>query len=259
MAITCGDIIDILEKQSPMSYAMSWDNVGLLVGRKTKEVSKILLALDATKEVCDYAINNSFDMIVTHHPMIFSKVGRVNDETVLGDKVLSLIEHGISCYAMHTNFDTIGGMAKLAANMLALQDISVLEETCEGEGIGQVGDLSNELTLLELANLVKAKFSLESVLVFGDFESKINRAAISPGSGKSVIDYAIGEKAQCLITGDIGHHEGIDAVDMGLNIIDASHYGLEKIFMQHIKEYILSKCDKIEVEILDTGVPYKVV
>ncbi|MGN0390836.1 MAG: Nif3-like dinuclear metal center hexameric protein, partial [Wujia sp.] len=102
----CSEIIHILEKQSPPEYALSWDNVGLLVGRKDREIHKLLLAVDASEEVVDLAIQHQFDMIVTHHPFIFGKIGRVNDETPLGKKILTLIEHGICCYAMHTNFDT---------------------------------------------------------------------------------------------------------------------------------------------------------
>ena len=79
----CNDIIKILEKQSPVEYALEWDNVGLLVGRRNKEVRRIMLAVDATMEVCNSAIENNVDMIITHHPIIFSKMNRVNDDTVL--------------------------------------------------------------------------------------------------------------------------------------------------------------------------------
>ncbi len=223
----CSEIIHILEKQSPPEYALSWDNVGLLVGRKNREVHKLLLAVDASLEVIDMAIEQHFDMIVTHHPIIFGKIGRVNDTTVLGRKVLDLIEHGINCYAMHTNFDTKGGMAKEAARRLALQNTEVLEETMDGEGIGQAGFLQNMMTLSELAEHVKDKFDLKNVILYGDKQTKVEKVAISPGSGKSVISVARDKGVQCLITGDIGHHEGLDACEMGVCILDASHYGLE--------------------------------
>lgn len=255
----CEEIIALLEKQSPTEYAEAWDNVGLLVGRKSKEIKRILLALDATKEVCSYAINNHYDMIVTHHPMIFSKINRVNDESVLGDKIISLIEHGICCYAMHTNFDTIGGMARIVSSILDIDTYGVLEETKDGEGIGCVGELPSAMTLRELACFVKDKFGLDNVIVFGKDDEIIKKVAVSPGSGKDEIEYALEKRVDCLLTGDIGHHSGIDAVEMGLTIIDASHHGLEKIFMEYIKEYLTDNCDKIEVDILDTGVPYKII
>ena len=137
----CKDIVDILDRQSPPEYALEWDNVGLLVGRGNKEVKKLLLVLDVTKDVCSYAIDQGFDMIVSHHPMIFKSVKKVNDGSVLGNKILSLAEAGICCYAMHTNFDTKGGMGREAAKLLSLRNLEVLDETLNGEGIGEVGML----------------------------------------------------------------------------------------------------------------------
>ncbi len=254
----CQDIINILEKQSPREYALDWDNVGLLVGRRDKEVKKLLIAVDATLDVCNQAIEGGYDMIVTHHPMIFSKFKRVNDDTVMGRKIMSLIEHGICCYAMHTNFDTIGGMGKLAAEKLGLENVEVLEETLEGEGIGCVGTIAGNKTVLDLVHIVKDKFDLKNVFLFGSADAVVGRIAICPGSGKSVIDIAVAKGATCLITGDIGHHDGIDAVEMGLNIIDASHYGIEKIFMQFMHTYIKEHCLQVQVDIADTKEPFTV-
>ncbi|MCM1272475.1 MAG: Nif3-like dinuclear metal center hexameric protein [Clostridium sp.] len=255
----CSDIIRILESQSPTEYAMEWDNVGLLVGRKNKEIKKIMLAVDATADVCQLAIDKGADMIITHHPMIFSKIRRVNDDTVLGNKILSLIEAGIVCYAMHTNFDTKGGMAKEAAKMLALKNTEVLEETCNGEGIGQIGILKTAATLGECAKKVKEVFDVEHVMVFGDGNKIIEKIAVCPGSGKSVIDVAIQKKADCLITGDIGHHDGLDAMEAGLSIIDASHYGVEKLFLRFMYHYLVDFCDGVEIEIVDVGTPFYII
>lgn len=255
----CSEIIKILEKQSPSEYALDWDNVGLLVGRRDKEVKKLLLCVDATKEVCEYAIENKFDMIVTHHPMIFGKMRRVNDETVLGNKIISLIEAGICCYAMHTNFDTKGGMGKLAADMIKLKNKEVLEETKDGEGIGMIGIMDETMTLKELSILIKNTFELSNVIVFGEIDNRVEKIAISPGSGKSVIDTAINKGCNCLVTGDIGHHDAIDAMECGLNIIDASHYGIEKIFMKFMENYLKDYISDVEIGIIDIGVPYTII
>lgn len=255
----CQEIIKILEAQSPTEYAMEWDNVGLLVGRRNKNIEKILIAVDATKEVCQAAIDGGYDMIITHHPMIFSKIKKVNGDTTLGDKILSLVEAGIVVYAMHTNFDTIGGMGKLAATMLGLREVEILEETLNGEGIGTIGTLNNPISLLELAEKTKENFGLKNVMLYGDRQLIVKKVAICPGSGKSVIDIATKKQAQCLITGDIGHHEGIDAVDDGLCIIDATHYGIEKIFIEYMTEYIKGKCPEVYITSMDTGIPFEVI
>lgn len=255
----CGDIIKILEKKAPTEYAMEWDHVGLLVGRSDREVHKLMLVVDVTESVIEKAITGQIDMIVSHHPMIFGKVDRINDSTVLGRKILKLIEHGICCYAMHTNFDTIGGMAKTAAQMLGIQNTEVLEETKDGEGIGEIGYLPNAISIAELIERIKQKFDLKNVILYGDTQRKVDKIAISPGSGKSVIPEAVKKGAECLVTGDIGHHEGLDAQEMGLAIIDASHYGLEHIFMQIMYEYLKDYCMEVEIEIAEVGVPFAIV
>ncbi len=256
-----GDIIKILEKQSPPEYAMDWDHVGLLVGRRNREVDRLVLALDATAEVINYAIEVGAQMIVTHHPMIFSKVDRVNDDTVLGQKILALAETGTACFAMHTNFDTRGGMGRLAAEMIGLHNVEVLEETMDGEGIGCVGllDYDKPLSLTEMTEKVKETFGLERVVVFGNPNAQVDKVAISPGSGKSVIGEAIKKGADCLITGDIGHHDGIDAVEAGLTIIDASHYGIEKIFVSFMKGYLTGYLQGVEILEAPQQAPFQII
>lgn len=255
----CDEIIRILEKKAPVEYAMDWDHVGLLVGRRSKEVRKLLLAVDVTNDVIKMATEHQVDMIVSHHPMIFGRVDRVNDETVLGRKILDLVEHGICCYAMHTNFDTIGGMAKEAAKMIGIQNTEVLEETKDGEGIGEIGQLQHTVTVGKLAASVKGEFGLKNVTIYGDVGKNVDKAAICPGSGRSVINIAAQKGADCLITGDIGHHEGLDACELGMAVIDASHYGLEQIFMYTMRDYIKGYSSDMEIMIADAGVPFTIV
>lgn len=239
--MTCQEIITILCKQAPEHYACCWDNVGLLVGDSHKEVRTIYIALDATEETIEEAVAHKADMLLTHHPMIFKGLKKVNTEDFIGKRVMSLIREDIAYYAMHTNFD-VKGMADLAAEKMGLRDCQVLEVTCEDEqgrqGIGKVGMLSDIMKVIECAKLVKSAFHLEQVKVFGDLNAKVTKAAICPGSGKSVIGEALEKGAQVLITGDIDHHEGIDAAAQGMAVIDAGHYGVEKIFIPYMKQYL---------------------
>lgn len=236
----CQEIITILQKQAPEQYACEWDNVGLLVGDANKEVQKVYIALDATEETIEEAVALGADMLLTHHPMIFKGIKKVNTDDFTGKRVVSLIRADMAYYAMHTNFD-VKGMAELAAEKIGLTDCKVLEVTCEDEqglqGIGKVGTVSS-MSVRDCAELVKKAFHLEQVKVFGDLDAKITRAAICPGSGKSVIGEALKSGAQVLITGDIDHHEGIDAATQKMAVIDAGHYGIEKIFIPYMKQYL---------------------
>ena len=151
----CREIIKKIEARFPKHYAMEWDNVGLQVGRSDKEVKRIYLALDATDEVIEEAVDWGADMLITHHPMIFKAMKKINDEDFIGRRVLKLIRDDISYYAMHTNYDVMG-MAELAGKVLELSEPEVLEVTGSmhsesGEvpvGIGRVAGTADGFKIL---------------------------------------------------------------------------------------------------------------
>ena len=244
----CRDIMKVIETTYPKHAALEWDNVGLLAGRMDKEVKKIYVALDATDEVIDAAIAQDADMLITHHPLLFSPLKQITDEHFIGGRVVKLLQHDISYYAMHTNYDVLG-MAELSGAILGLSDMEVLEVTdaVNMQGIGRVGELPRKMELRKCCELVKEKFQLGGVKVFGDMQQQVKRVAISPGSGKHMTDLAIAKGADVIVTAEIDHHEGIDSVAQGLSIIDAGHYGLEHIFIKDIGEFLQGQLQGIEV------------
>ncbi len=248
--MVCREVIDILEEHSPGRYACTWDNVGLLVGDFGQEIKTVYIALDATDEAIEEAAAAGADLLLTHHPLIFQGLKQVNTADFTGRRVIALIKNHISCYAMHTNFD-VKGMAELGAGRMGLTGCQVLDVTEWGEqgpsGIGKVGELPCEMTVADCAGKAKEAFGVELVKIFGRPDKKVTRAAICPGSGKSVIGKAVEAGAQVLITGDIGHHEGIDGAAQGLAIIDAGHYGVEKMFIPYMKEFLESHIAGIRV------------
>ena len=256
----CRDIMKVIEATYPKHAALEWDNVGLLVGRTEKDVKKIYVALDATDDVIDDAIQSGADMLITHHPLLFSPLKKITDEHFVGGRVVKLLQHDVSYYAMHTNYDVLG-MAELSGAMLGLKDMEVLEVTDSDnvEGIGRVGGLSDDMTLEKCCELVKERFQLDSVKLFGDVNQTVKRVAISPGSGKGMADIALEKRAEVLITGDISHHEGIDAVAQGIAIIDAGHYGLEHIFIADMVEFLTKHVTDIEIQRSEHVHPFQVV
>jgi len=254
----CSEVIAKLEELSPPSYAAEWDNPGLLVGRRDKHVSKVYIALDATDAAIAKAIEYDCDMLITHHPLIFKPLKSVCEEDFIGRRILRLARHDISCFAMHTNFDVMG-MADAAADMLSLKGREVLEVTYEDdiskEGYGRVGTLPMQMTLAECAEYVKKAFKLDTVKVFGDLGMQVYKAAVSPGGGGSVLHSAIATGADVLITGDIDYNPGIDAVAQGTAIIDAGHFGTEKLFMSYIKDYIVRELPTLGVATHENAKP----
>lgn len=262
--VKCREIIEQLEKLSPKNYACDWDNVGLLVGRKDKEVHKVMVALDASYEVVITAVEAKVDLLVTHHPMIFSGMKQINEDSFTGEKVLTLAENGICYYAMHTNFDAVGGMAQLAAgeDYLSLTDTSPIEEGEEtGVGMGRYGKLPKPMTAEQVAEYVKEKFQLPFVMVYQAKSQRgkvFDRIAVMPGSGKSDKKLVAKNGYELYLTGDFGHHDGLDAMDMGLTVIDATHYGLEHIFVAFIRQYLENTCQGVQVVESDATCPVQV-
>ncbi len=246
--VLCKDIIAELEKLAPASMACDWDNPGLLAGRLNKEVNKILIALDVTTEVLDQAAREGADMIVTHHPLVFRALKKINDQHFISRRIVNMIQTDISYFAMHTNFDCAPGcMADLAAERAGICNGQPLEVTGEADGvpfgIGKVGELEQPVTVLELARKVKEAFGLPFVLVYGERQvcGLVRRVAVSPGAGGSMIEHGLASGAEVLITGDIGHHDGQDAAENHMAVIDAGHYGLEHIFLPFLKGYLEEK------------------
>jgi dinuclear metal center YbgI/SA1388 family protein len=258
----CQEIIACLERLSPPQYACDWDNIGLLVGRKEKEIKKILIGLDATMELVNYGIEQQVDMLITHHPMLFSPVKAVNQAQPVTEKVLKLAEAGISYYAMHTNFDAVGGMAELAAgpgylNLTETQPIEYCPDS--KEGMGRIGKLPQPMTTSQVAEYVKERFGLSFVLLYQrpqDREQVFDRIAVMPGSGKHAMQLVLEQGCSLYLTGDYGHHEGLDAMELGMTVMDATHYGLEHIFISFLADYLREQLGT-EVELLqaDFGCP----
>jgi dinuclear metal center YbgI/SA1388 family protein len=246
----CKDLMCALEELASPEYALSWDNVGLLVGGSEREIHKIYLALDADGTAVDTAISQGCDMIITHHPLIFSGIKSIREEDFLGKRLLKIAEHKINYYAMHTNFD-VAVMADLVADRMGLNVLSPLEVTCEEngilKGIGSVGTMNASMTLKELAAHIKNVFSLPQVRFYGNPDRIVDKVAVCPGSGKGMEHEALGAGAQVLITGDIDHHSGLDSLEKGLCIIDAGHHGLEHVFVDYMKQWLSEHFEQIEV------------
>lgn len=258
----CTDVMELLEDLAPVSYAEGWDNVGLLLGRKDKTVHKVMLALDATDDVVQQAVLQGVDMLITHHPLLFSAVKRITEDDFIGRRLINLIKNDICYYTMHTNFDVMG-MADAAADLLQLRSCEVLEVTYEDElskeGIGRIGRLPHEMSLKECAQYCKTVFDLNGARIYGDEDAPVETVAIVPGAGDDYIKNALAMGADVFITGDIGHHDGLDAMEQGLAVIDASHYGIEKLFVPYMAEVFANRMPELIVIKATQKEPFTVV
>ena len=257
----CRDIVKIIEKAFPTVTALDFDNVGLLCGDFENDVQKIYISLDVTEQVVDEAIKWGADMLISHHPLLFQPIKSFNSDDYVGGMLLRLAQGNIAYYALHTNYDTMR-MNDLVADLLDIKNREILKETLflddEPKGLGVKGEWATPMSLYDCCDYVKEKLQIDNVRVYGDLSQRISSVAICPGSGKMVIEDAIGKKVQLLITGDIKHHEGVEAVERGLFIIDAGHYATEQFFMEDMEQFLFSKNLEVEVKLARVKMPYQV-
>ncbi len=253
----CCEITKELEKLSPLHFACPWDNVGLMVGSGDDEINRVLVTLDCDDAAIGRAIKEKADLVVSHHPLIFGGLQKVNDASLTGSRVLRLIRNHIDVYSMHTNFDIKGGMASLAGERIGMKEPRILEKSTETEGLGR-WDIFAEDTVGNWAEKVKNSFGLPNVSVFGDMKRRVTKVAIAPGSGKEAVSQAVSLGIELIITGDVGHHTGIDAVACGCSVIDAGHYGIEHIFIEFTGDYLRQVTD-CQVITMPKKLPYVVV
>lgn len=361
--VKCQTIAGILDELAPRKFAESWDNVGLLVGDGSQKVKKVMVCLDAPEWVVEEAIEKDSDMIVAHHPMIFSGIKRVNTDTATGRKLLSLIKNNVALYCLHTNYDIVaGGLNDIFARELGFSNTEIIEETyreklfklvvyvpaghenkvmsamcsagagfigkysgCtfrakgigtfepqegakpfigtkgklesvdefrvetivpekllskvvkemlkvhpyeeaaydiyetmnEGKvmGLGRIGILENEVALSVYAGNVKTLLGADHVSFAGDPNRPIKKVALLNGSGSKYINNARFAGADVLITGDMQYHDVLDAMEMGLCVIDAGHFATEKIMIKYIAEYLRRKFQelKLDVEVVESS------
>ena len=220
------DITAVIEGFAPLAIQESWDNSGLCVGSPEDKVSSILLGLDCTPELVDEAIACGADMIITHHPLIFSGLKKISSDNPVGEAVIKAIKAGISIYAAHTNADkVIAGVSGAMAARLGLKNVVILEDEGEGTGLGVVGDLPEPLDAESAVSLVKETFGLKMMRASKPVQGKISRVAMGGGSGSSLIGAARKAGAQLYLTGDVSYHNFFTQGDF--MIMDIGHYESE--------------------------------
>ena len=220
------DIVKVIEDFAPLSLQEGWDNSGLCIGSPDAPVSSVLLGLDCTPELVEEAVACGADMIVTHHPLIFSGLKKISPDDKTGEAVIKAIKAGISIYAAHTNADkVIAGVSGAMAAKLGLKDVTVLDEDGEGTGLGVVGDLPEPMSAEEVATLVKECFALKMLRMSKPLDGKISRVAMCGGSGGSLIKAAMNSGAQLYLTGDVSYHNFF--TQDGFMIMDVGHYESE--------------------------------
>ncbi len=216
--------------------ANGYDNSGVLVDCN-EDIRGVVFTLDLTAAAIERAKQLGANLIVTHHPAIYGKIGNVlaGDESTVGDKLVKCMRNGISVVSMHLNLDAArGGIDESlmqgvcrAAGGEAQGDTALMYALSEG-GYGRVYNLP-QTTLGALAEGIKKEFSTERVLIYGAETKSICKAASFCGAGgdEAGVGFAKKQGADVIISSDFKHHVITMAYESGLGIIILTHYASE--------------------------------
>ena len=235
-----GDITAVLEAFAPLHIQESWDNSGLIIGSPEDEVHGVLVGFDCTRALIDEAVEKGCDMVVTHHPLIFKGVRRIDSKDPVGAAIMQAIRSGVAVYAAHTTADkVIAGVSGAMARRLELKNVTIMVHEADGTiGLGCMGDLPRPMTGQEALRYVQEKFGLKVIKSSKPLETPITKVALLGGSGGGEIPQAQAKGAQLYITADISYHNFF--TPEGFMVMDVGHFESEveivDIFVEEIRK-----------------------
>ncbi len=244
--ITSGEVIEYLETIAPLHLQEAYDNSGLLIGTGREEVSGIIVCLDCTEEVIEEAIRMECNMIVSHHPAIFSGLKKLNDVNATERQVRLAIKHDIVVYSIHTNLDNVlsHGVNERIARHLGLEVLGILKPKSgtgtEHTGAGILASFQEPMLEVEFLQLLKERMKAEVIRHTTLLDVPILRVAICGGSGSFLLEEARQSGAHAFVTADYKYHGFFDA-DGALLVCDIGHYESEQYTINLLQELISRK------------------
>ena len=260
MAIQLKEIAASFEKLWPVHLAEDWDVVGLVSGSNQKPINSVLLTVDVTKDVVDYAKSIQIDLILAHHPLILKGITSVAEQGSKGSIISELIRSDIALYTAHTNADSVEtGTSAALAKALGLVSLTPLAPSQDGLGIGRVGSLASPLSLGELSALLNNVLppTATGVRVAGEFDKIVSRIALCAGAGDSYLEIALDSGADVYITSDLRHHRAQEILELArargleFSLIDISHWAAEYLWLATAKAALEDSLPGVSFEVCD--------
>lgn len=248
--MTVKDLYKRLEARIPRELAEPWDNDGLMCcADSLQEIHKVILTLDVTEDVVDYAIETGVDLIISHHPLIFRPLTSISEDNHVARKVIKLLENNVTVMSFHTRLDKVsGGVNDHLCKVLGIEDTVPF-----GEGdLGRIGYIPEERLLDDFALHVKECLEADVVRV-SDALNPVRHVAVVGGDGKSYVKDAIALGADTYISGRIGYNVMEEASEMGINLIEAGHYFTEQPITEFLRDLLYSFDPALSIEIVSSN------
>lgn len=250
---TVQNIFDMLQEKAPFELQLGFDNAGFLVGHHDAPVERVLVALDITEQVAAEAKALGCQLIVSHHPVIWGGAKTVTDQTVMGRKLLALVENNLAAICAHTNLDAVAdGVNDALARRLGLTDIGQLKQDgVDGHGrpygIGRVGTV-REQPLQDFALFVKQELGANGIRLV-DGGKPVHKVAVGGGACADMMIDAMDHGCDTFVTSDVKYDGFLDAKAVGMNLIDAGHYPTENVVCPVLRDWIQKAFPELTVRI----------
>jgi len=243
------EIIKKIEEFAPTQLAEEWDNSGWQVFLGDREIKKIMLALSPSLDVIDQAVNKGCELVITHHPLIFSPLKTLNREDTVSSVIVKAIQNNVQLYSAHTNLDKAkNGTSKTLAELIGMKNLSV------GHDFIVYGSLEDSKELKDFLDKVKKILKSDNLKLINNAGIKtVRNIAVCAGSGADLAGTIKG--ADLFITGDVKYHTAVEITDFA--IVDAGHFETERIILPVLKELLC--CNGAEAFIADEKFPWEIV
>lgn len=246
---TVKNIYDYINSVAPYESQEEWDNSGHLVGDFRKEVKKVVMSLDCTKAVVNFAKDVNADLVLTHHPLIFSGLKNVMSDTA----VYNLINSNIAYLCAHTNFDK--AECGINTNLAKLLDLNDTYTMCDGFVV--VGSLDSPMSMDDFAEYIEQQLGTAGIR-YTDTDKLIKTVAVGGGACSEFIFDAL-QKADCFVTGDLKYHEMLDASEAGFAVVSAGHFETENLPFLMFKENLEQIFTDVEFVVAPRENPVKTI
>ena len=249
--MTVRELYAFFEEKIPRALSCDWDNDGLMVcPDDTKDVHRVLVALDITAAVAEHAIKEGYDLVVSHHPLIFHPLKAVAPGEATVNKVIRLLTAGVSAMSFHTRLDAVaGGVNDVLAKAVGLCNVVPFGKN--GEEMGRIGDLEAPMSLRDFAALVKSATGAKQVQI-SDAGRLVSRIAVLGGGGAGESGAAAAAGADTYLTGDLRHDQLTEAPERGMNLVQGGHFFTENLVCDRIRELLHEADATIEVDIINS-------
>ncbi|HRP85599.1 MAG TPA: Nif3-like dinuclear metal center hexameric protein [Saprospiraceae bacterium] len=242
------ELTQYLEAHAPLEYQESYDNSGLITGNPEMEITGAIISLDATEAVVDEAIEAGYNLVIAHHPIVFSGLKRFTGQNYVQRTIIKAIRNDIAIYAIHTNLDNViqDGVNNKIAEKIGLADCRALLPypgdliNDRPRGTGLIGMLTAPQEWSFFLENLKQKMQVGVVRYTRPVNVTVSKVAVCGGSGSFLLSRAIAERADVFITADFKYHEFFDANDR-IMIADIGHYESEQFTIELIKQLIVKK------------------